>query len=131
MSRAEFSRKVRDAAHARANGKCENRTCGAPLTIGKFHYDHILPDALGGQPTLANCQVLCAACHAAKTAKEDVPRIRKADRQRAAHIGAKPAPAKKIESKGFNPAKPQNKASKIEPGSKTAQIRALREARFQ
>jgi hypothetical protein len=31
---------------------------------------------------------LCKACHKAKTAKEDVPRIRKADRQRRASVGA-------------------------------------------
>jgi 5-methylcytosine-specific restriction protein A len=88
VSREEFPRKVKDAAHARADGKCENKACGAPLTVGKFHFDHILPCALGGKPTLANCAVICEACHKEKTAREDVPRIRKADRQRARHIGA-------------------------------------------
>lgn len=29
MKRDEFSRKVKDAAYARANGRCENKTCGA------------------------------------------------------------------------------------------------------
>jgi 5-methylcytosine-specific restriction protein A len=100
MSREEFTRKVKDAAHARADEQCENKACGAPLTVGKFHYDHILPCALGGKPTLANCAVLCEACHKEKTAREDVPRIRKADRQRARHIGAT-IPKGRIANRGF------------------------------
>ena len=100
MSRQEFPSKVRDQAYARSRGFCENRACGLPLTVGKFAYDHILPDALGGKPELANCMVVCVACHGAKTAKEDVPRIRKADRQRKKFIGAKVAKAQ-IKSPGF------------------------------
>lgn len=100
-NRHEFNRRTREDALARAKGECENRACRAPLTIGKYHYDHILPDALGGKPTLANCQVLCSACHKAKTAKEDIPRIRKADRQRAIHIGAKVRSGPQIKSRGF------------------------------
>lgn len=83
--RQEFSRKVMAAAFQRAGGKCE--TCGAHLRPGKFQYDHILPDVLGGEPALENCRVLCTPCHAGKTA-DDVRRTRKADRQRDRHIGA-------------------------------------------
>lgn len=106
--RTEFSSKVRDQAYERSKGKCENKACGLPLQVGRFHYDHILPDALGGKPTIANCQVICESCHVAKTAKEDVPRIRKADRQRKAHIGAETAPRAKIANRGFDapPEKP-------------------------
>jgi hypothetical protein len=107
--RSEFSSKTRDQAYARAKGKCENHACGLPLQIGKFAYDHILPDALGGKPTLANCQVLCSDCHGAKTAKQDVPRIRKADRQRKAHIGAKPSPKVEIKGKPFAPPSPKDR----------------------
>jgi hypothetical protein len=130
MKRLEFAGKVKDQAFARSGGRCENKACGALLTVGKYAYDHILPAALGGKPTLANCQVICVACHAAKTTKEDVPRIRKADRQRRAHIGAKAAHAKPLKSAGFRPAAPQRKASRVEPGSKVAQIRAMRERQF-
>jgi 5-methylcytosine-specific restriction protein A len=87
MSRREFPAKIRVAAFERANGHCEG--CTARLVTGKFHYDHVLPDALGGEPTLANCAVLCTACHGAKTAKGDVPQIAKMKRQRTAHIGAR------------------------------------------
>lgn len=51
-------------------------------------YDHIVPDALTGLNDLDNCQVLCDWCDKKKTAK-DVGQIRKADRQKAKHIGAK------------------------------------------
>jgi 5-methylcytosine-specific restriction endonuclease McrA len=83
--RREFSAKVMLAAYERAAGSCEG--CGLPLHVGRFHYDHILPDALGGTPTLDNCQVLCVACHGKKTAGTDVPRIAKAKRVRAKHLG--------------------------------------------
>ena len=86
MSRREFPAKVKAKAFERAGGHCEK--CTAYLTVGKFHYDHVLPDALGGEPTLSNCEVLCTNCHGAKTAKEDVPRIAKTRRTRAKHIGA-------------------------------------------
>lgn len=88
MPRREFPARVRVAAFERANGHCEN--CTAPLYVGKFHYDHRIPDALLGEPTLDNCVVLCVACHGEKTAKEDVPRIAKAVRQRQKHLGARP-----------------------------------------
>lgn len=87
MSRREFSAKVKVAAYERSGGHCE--MCSAPLRVGKFQYDHAIPDALGGEPTLENCVVACDACHAAKTHKGDVPRIAKMKRQRSAHIGAR------------------------------------------
>ncbi len=86
--RREFPTKVKAAAFARADGHCEG--CLGWLYIGKFHYDHRIPDALGGEPTLDNCVVLCVACHGEKTAKHDVPAIAKAKRREAKHIGAKP-----------------------------------------
>ena len=88
MARQEFTRKVREQAFLRSGGNCEG--CGAHLYVGKFEYDHRIPCALGGEPTLGNCVVLCTNCHGAKTAKEDVPRIAKAVRGHAKHIGAKP-----------------------------------------
>lgn len=87
MTRREFPAKVRVAAFERAKGKCED--CTAPLFPGKFQYDHDIPDALGGEPTLENCVVRCNNCHGAKTAKQDVPRISKAKRQQKAHIGGR------------------------------------------
>ena len=87
--RREFPKKVRVKAFERSGGFCEG--CGSRLVPGKYDYDHVLPAALGGEPTLENCSVKCDPCHGVKTV-EDVRRIRKADRQKAAHIGARPKP---------------------------------------
>ena len=92
--RREFSKQVRRDAFARANGRCEgwlsNGTmCLAKLTVGKFHYDHVIPDAHGGEPTLGNCQVICVACHKDKTTKKDVPAIAKTKRIQDRQIGIK------------------------------------------
>lgn len=84
--RREFPTKVRVAAFQRSGGLCE--TCSGRLYVGKITYDHILPDWLGGEPTLANCQVLCSACDKVKT-RADVGRIAKTKRVEARHTGAK------------------------------------------
>lgn len=88
--RRDFSKQVRRDAFERCGGHCEGmqmgERCWAKLTLGKYHYDHIIPDGLGGEPTLENCAVLCVACHKDKTSKRDVPAIAKTkriqDRQR-------------------------------------------------
>ena len=86
-SREEFSGKVKVHAFQRANGRCDK--CTARLSVGKFHYDHIVPAAVGGAADLNNCQVLCTSCHGTKTAKVDVPAIAKSERIRRKHAGAK------------------------------------------
>jgi len=80
MSRREFPKSVQRAAFIRCNGKCEGDDCGAHLYVGSYHYDHIIPDGNGGEPTLDNCQVLCKPCHSVKTRKLDVPAIAKTKR---------------------------------------------------
>lgn len=84
MSRKEFSKRVQRDAFHRAAGRCEN--CGCKLTVGKFHYDHVNPDAMTGEPTLENCEVLCVACHGDKT-KKDVANIARAKRRQDRHLG--------------------------------------------
>ncbi len=109
MSRKEFPRKVKAAAIARAAGHCER--CKAALKTGEAEVDHILPDILGGEPVLANAQVLCRVCHAEKTAG-DIRRTRKADRQRDKASGAV-KPACKIPGRGSAPS-PKPKSEKID-----------------
>lgn len=87
--RREFSAKVKLQAWQRSGGVCE--CCGAKLFPGNVHYDHELPDALGGEPALENCRVLCRACHGMKTSKQDVPAIAKSNRNRRKHAGIKKA----------------------------------------
>ena len=82
MSRREFSVSVKKAAWARAAGICECG-CDQPFTDHpkeRPHYDHILPDALGGEPTLENCKVIRVCCHLVKTGTYDMPKIAKARR---------------------------------------------------
>lgn len=86
MKRREFPAKVMVLAFSRAKGLCEK--CGARLYVGKIHYDHRVPDAMGGEPTLDNCDVLCSSCHGEKTATVDVPAIAKVKRIERKHIGA-------------------------------------------
>ena len=88
--RRDFSARVRVQAFERAGGVCEHDGCPTRLRPGDLFYDHIIPDGLGGEPTLENCQCLCKAHHDPKTRTEDVPRIAKMKRQRRNYIGAKP-----------------------------------------
>ncbi len=113
MSRREFPRKIRQAALARANGKCEK--CKAALKPHEGEVDHILPDVLGGEPVLANAQVLCRVCHAEKTA-DDIRRTRKADRARDKATGAI-RPTQSIKSAGFpsSPKSPRIDKSALPP----------------
>lgn len=84
--RREFTAKVKVAAFQRANGHCEK--CGGFILAGA-QYDHRIPDALGGEPTIENCEVLCSPCHRRKTSKVDVPAIAKAKRNEAKAANAK------------------------------------------
>jgi 5-methylcytosine-specific restriction protein A len=119
--RKNFSEAILNARFKHAEGRCEwiepetKMRCDVVLKPGhgkNWHGDHDTPDALGGQPTFENCRCLCIYHHGLKT-KDDVKRIRKADRQASAVTGAKaPGPKAKIQSAGFTPAEPQRKASK-------------------
>lgn len=109
MKRLEFPRKIKAAAFARSQGKCE--ACGMPFKAGA-EYDHVLPAALGGESTLANCRAICTACHKAKTA-DDVNRIRKSDRQRDRASNAK-QPKAKIKSASF-PKSPRDPKPSLPP----------------
>lgn len=114
--RREFPQKVRKLAFARC---CKNGTtpgvpqcekCGIILKPGNIEYEHLVPDGLGGEPTLDNCGVWCrAACSSKKTHTEDNPRMQKADRVLKKNYGlqAKKTP---IKSAGFQPTRPQHSA---------------------
>jgi 5-methylcytosine-specific restriction enzyme A len=83
--RREFKPKIKLAAWERCKGHCE--TCHAKI-IGGAQYDHIIPDGLGGEPTLDNCACLCSKCHRLKTSKQDVPNIARAKRRERKAKGA-------------------------------------------
>lgn len=82
MSRSEFPVSVRKAALARCGGICECG-CGQPFTEHpkeRPHYDHDLPDFLGGTNDLENCKVLRVCCHQVKTYGQDMSKIVKVRR---------------------------------------------------
>lgn len=81
--RREFPAKIKLAAFERAKGRCEK--CTARLYPGKFRYDHRIPDWMGGQPTLENCQVLCLNCDGEKTPRDqhDIAKSKRIIRKRA------------------------------------------------
>ena len=64
--RDEFPKKVKLAAWKRCGGICECG-CGQKIISGAVEYDHIIEDALGGEPVLENCMVMRTRCHDAKT----------------------------------------------------------------
>jgi 5-methylcytosine-specific restriction endonuclease McrA len=100
MPRTEFKRSVivaRIKASMR-NGTPYCNKCGLPCT--RFQIDHIRADGLLGDNSVENSQLLCIPCHKEKTI-EDVGRITKAKHVEAKHLGAKIAPKRKIESRGF------------------------------
>lgn len=108
MPRREFSRKTNAAIRLRAAGKCE--ACHAALKSGEGEVDHILPCALGGEPTITNGRLLCVVCHKEKTAT-DIRRVRKSDRQRDKASGAV-RPAGKLKGQGFPKAEKNARSSK-------------------
>jgi len=83
--RRNFSAKVKLAAWERSGGRCEK--CLIKI-VARPEYDHRIPDAMGGEPTIENCECLCTKCHKLKTLGEDIPRIKKTRHQRSSHIGA-------------------------------------------
>jgi len=93
MTRHEFGKAVLRAALSRAEGRCEGQLsddsrCPCALQVGRYHFDHIVPTALTDDTSLGNCQVLCRACHAAKTAV-DISMIARVQRVRDRHAGIK------------------------------------------
>ncbi|WP_066923084.1 HNH endonuclease signature motif containing protein [Methylobacterium sp. CCH5-D2] len=115
MPRREFTKATQRAAFKRANGQCEGvlhtgLRCEAVVEPGRVEFDHVIPDALGGDNSLENCAALCRLCHRAKTTK-DQGRIAKADRQSDRHIGVKDPHRRRLTSAGFTKAEPQRRAS--------------------
>jgi 5-methylcytosine-specific restriction protein A len=119
---------VRARIFDRDKGICH--ITGAKILPGdEWHLDHVKRLEDGGENRESNLAPALASAHREKTA-EETRRGKKADRQRRAHIGATTKSGPKIQSAGFRPAEPQRKASRVEPGSKVAQIRALRERAY-
>jgi 5-methylcytosine-specific restriction protein A len=86
--RKEFSKPVKWEVYQRClkDGKPHCECCGLRI-LGLPEYDHIIPDGLGGEPTVENCQALCGKCHRRKTHEDDRPVMTKADNQKKSAAG--------------------------------------------
>lgn len=90
--RKNFSKATLAERFFHAEGRCEwiepttGVRCNAVLVPGRWHGDHDIPDALGGETTFGNCRCLCLHHHAIKTGQQDVPAIAKAKRREIAAI---------------------------------------------
>ncbi len=85
--RKPISRTVRARVFDKANGCCH--LCGGKITASDaWDVDHILALALGGADDESNFAPAHRVCHRGKSAS-DLGMIRKADRQRAVHLGIK------------------------------------------
>lgn len=114
--RTEFTKRTMREAWTRCGKRCEGllssgERCNADLEHKPKHFDHVIPDAIGGPNDLQNCQVLCVPCHKDKTAKIDVPVIAKTKRVADKYQGI-PSRGPKLRSRGFPKAPPQRTATR-------------------
>lgn len=118
-ARKRLSTRDRARIFAAAGGVCH--ICGGIIQAGEaWEVSHPIPIALGGEDTDENRRPAHKKCHRALTAQEDIPRIAKAKRVEARHIGTRVARCT-IKSAGF----PRSEKRR-EPGPKEMQLRALR-----
>jgi hypothetical protein len=112
LDRTEFPQAVRKAAFRRCckGGIPHCEGCGNQLR-GTPIYEHVVPDGLGGEPTIENCKVHCKTCADVKTFTEDNPRMQKADRVLKHTYGLEKS-KRKIPSRGFAKRPPQRTASR-------------------
>lgn len=114
LDRQEFPLSVRKLAFRRCcrNGVPHCESCGIEINgrTGTI-YEHVIPDGLGGEPTLENCKVHCRTCAEIKTVTEDNPRMQKADRVLKKNHGLRPV-RKQIHSAGFRKAPKPRTASR-------------------
>lgn len=98
--RYEFSRKQREEIRDRAGGCCES--CHMPLKPGEGEYDHVIAQAIGGENTVDNAQLLCGLCHRAKSAV-DTGLAAKVKRVQAKHNGTFPPSPTPLRSRNTFP----------------------------
>jgi 5-methylcytosine-specific restriction endonuclease McrA len=100
--------RVKERIARKAVDTCQHcqRKIAPPL---RAEFDHIVSLILGGQHRESNLQLLCDACHKAKT-RLDVKLKAKVARVRQKNLGIK-RPRGQLKGQGFHKADPQHKAS--------------------
>lgn len=102
MSRKSFNRKDRARIFAANNGCCH--LCSGKISVGEaWEVEHVIPWALTQDDSDGNLKPAHVKCHSRKTHEEDRPRISKAERQRAKHLGTWPKSKAPLRSKGSQP----------------------------
>jgi 5-methylcytosine-specific restriction enzyme A len=88
MTRREFPRSVKVAVVKRAMRRgvlcCEK--CG--FQVKKFQIDHIIADAIGGEPVISNAELICEVCYGIKN-PQDTKLAAKAKRREAKSLGVR------------------------------------------
>ncbi len=95
MGRRSLSTRERVRLFTLHGGICH--LCGGRIDGAReaWEIEHVLALALGGDDSDENRHPAHVKCHKGKTA-DDVGRIRKADRAKARHIGAKAKPRRRL-----------------------------------
>jgi 5-methylcytosine-specific restriction enzyme A len=86
IARKQLSARARRKLFDAVRGMC--CVCGLPIGYKPWVVEHIIPLSMGGADDEANRAPAHLTCARIKTA-EEAPVRAKADRQRAAHVGAK------------------------------------------
>ena len=98
MPRRSFSRKDRARIFAAHDGKCH--ICTGKIGVGEaWEVEHVIPYALTRDNSNDNLRPAHVKCHSIKTHTEDRPRISKAERQRAKHLGTWPKSPTPVKSR--------------------------------
>jgi 5-methylcytosine-specific restriction protein A len=98
MPRRSFSRKDRARIFTASEGVCH--LCRGRIGVGEaWEVEHVIPYALTQDDSDGNLRPAHKKCHAVKTHTEDRPRISKAERQRAKHLGTWPKSRTPMRSK--------------------------------
>lgn len=90
MTRREFPRSVKVAIIKRATRGGVTYCEGCGLPVKRWQIDHIIADAIGGQPAIENAQLLGKCCYGKKNPL-DARLAAKTKRQEAKHLGARMA----------------------------------------
>lgn len=79
MPRRRITGHEKKVVAARQGWRCDS--CNEVLEA-TFEVDHEIPLHLGGEDLIDNCHALCSGCHAAKTQREEIDRLRREERLR-------------------------------------------------
>jgi 5-methylcytosine-specific restriction protein A len=94
MPRREFTKAIKVAVVKRTtrDGVTYCEKCKA--IAKRWQIDHVIADALGGEPVLSNAELICEPCYSVKN-PQDTRLAAKVKRQEAKALGVKKAPTLK------------------------------------